>query len=257
MKISLTCACASEPGRSNCIAISSSRPDASAPRLPELRLQRPQRHPAVGALVRAVADQRARERQIAPARNLAVGEVRGGHHRQPRQRAVGHRHVHELPFARARRPRPRQPGELARAVALAQRRHDPERRHQRAAAEIRDLPGCLDRLAPALARQTEQADQAEVVHVVSGGVAFGPVLAVAARSRSRRSPGSPRACARSPRPADRARPGGTTRAPRRTRARAPAAPRGRRSLLRSRRIERLLRFSDRNSADLALSCAPS
>ena len=76
--------------------------DAAAPRLPELRLQRPQRHPSVGALIRPVADERARQRQITAAGNDPVGEVAGRDHRQPRERAVGHRHVDDLSLTRSR-----------------------------------------------------------------------------------------------------------------------------------------------------------
>ena len=52
-------------------------------------------------------------------------------------------------------------------------------KNERAAAEVRDLAGSLNRLTAALARQTEQADQPQVVLVVSGRVALGAVLAVA------------------------------------------------------------------------------
>ena len=44
-----------------------------------------------------------------------------------------------------------------RAVALAQRRHDPERRHQRAAAQVRDLTRRLHRLAAAELRPSAPA----------------------------------------------------------------------------------------------------
>ena len=140
-------------------------PDAAAERLPELRLQRAQRHVAVGAPVGPVTGQAARELEPAPRRRRAVGEHPRRHHREPRQRAVGHRDVDELALA----------GDLA----LAQRDEDPDRRHQRAAAEVGDLAGRLDRRAVALAGQPEQPDEPEVVHVVAGAVAVGPVLAVA------------------------------------------------------------------------------
>ena len=148
-------------------------PHPAAERLPELRLERPQRDPAVRALVRPVADQRARERQLAAARHGAVREVAGGHHRQPRQRAVGHRDVDELAGARARR------GPRAAPVALAQRGHDPERRHQRAPAHVGDLARRLHGLPAALAREPQQAHQSQVVHVVPREVPLGRVLAVA------------------------------------------------------------------------------
>src|SRR3954447_14382272 len=60
--------------------------DPAAPVLPELRLQRTQRHPAVGALVGAVADQRAGELGVAALGRLALAEVAGGDHGQPAQR---------------------------------------------------------------------------------------------------------------------------------------------------------------------------
>ena len=139
-------------------------PHAAAPRGPELRLQRSQRHPAVGALVRPVADDRARQLRVAAMRHDAVGEVARGHHGQPRQRTVGHRDVHELA--------------LARAVALAQRREDAHGRHQRAPAEVGDLARGLHRRPAAVAGQPEQADQSEVVHVVARAVAVRAVLPV-------------------------------------------------------------------------------
>ena len=64
------------------------------------------------------------------------------------------------------------------AVALAQRGDDPERSHQRAAAEIGDLTGRLHGLAARLAGEAEQADETEVVHVVPGRLALGSGLAV-------------------------------------------------------------------------------
>src|SRR6476646_7939364 len=48
--------------------------DAVTPRLPELRLQRTERHPAVGALVGAIADERARQLEPAALRDDALGE---------------------------------------------------------------------------------------------------------------------------------------------------------------------------------------
>ena len=139
--------------------------DAVAPVAPELRLQRAERHPAVGALVGAVADQRAGQLGVAALRGDAVAEPAGRDHGEPAQRAVGHRDVDELA--------------LARAVALAQRREDAEGGHQRAAADVGDLPRRLHRRAAAVAGQPEQADQAEVVHVVPAAVAVRAVLAVA------------------------------------------------------------------------------
>ena len=128
-------------------------PDARAPVAPELRLQRAERHLAVGAGVGPVADDPARQQLRSALRHDAVAEVLAGDHRQPRQRAVGHRDVDELA--------------LARALALAQRGEDPERRHQRAAAEVGDLARGLDGRAVGLAGQAEQPDAAEVVHVVA------------------------------------------------------------------------------------------
>jgi hypothetical protein len=140
--------------------------DAATPRLPELRLERPEREVAVAAGVGPVAEVAARQLELAAARSDAVGEVLAGDHREPRERAVGHRDVDELA--------------LAGAVALTQRGEDPEGGHQRAAAEVGDLAGGLDRRPVALAGQAEQPDEAEVVHVVAGAVAVGAVLAVAA-----------------------------------------------------------------------------
>ena len=99
--------------------------DARAERLPELRLERAAADPAVGALVGQVTGDAAVEHLLAALRHAPVGEERGGDHRQPGERAVGHRDVDELA--------------LARALALGQRGEDPERRHQPAAAEVGDL----------------------------------------------------------------------------------------------------------------------
>ena len=96
---------------------------------------------------------------------LLLAEVARDHHRQPRERAVGHRDVDELA--------------LARALALAQRGEDPDRRHQPAAAEVGDLAGGLDRRAAAPAGQPEQAGERQVVGVVTGAVAQRAVLPVA------------------------------------------------------------------------------
>ena len=67
---------------------------------PELRLERTQRHPAVLAGVGAVADEPTRQLGLAPLRHVIVGEEARGHEREPGERAVRHRHVHELPLAR-------------------------------------------------------------------------------------------------------------------------------------------------------------
>ena len=128
-------------------------PDAAAERLPELGLQRAERHVAVGAAVGAVTHEPAGELEPAALRRDALGEHARRDHREPRQRAVGHRDVDELALA----------GDLA----LAQRDEDPDRRHQRAAAEIGDLAGGLHRRPVALAGQPEQPDEPEVVHVVA------------------------------------------------------------------------------------------
>ena len=74
---------------------------AAAPRGPELRLQRAQRHPAVGAGVGAVADEPPRELELAPVRGLLLGEEARRHHGQPAQCPVGHGDVDELALARA------------------------------------------------------------------------------------------------------------------------------------------------------------
>jgi hypothetical protein len=140
-------------------------PDPATPRLPELRLQRAEGHPAVGAAVWAIADDRAGELEAAAVRRHVLGEVPGGDHRQPRQRAVGHRDVDDLA--------------LARAVALAQRGEDREGGHHGAAAEVGDLAGRLDRRPVGVTGEPEQPDEPEVVHVVARAVAVGPVLPVA------------------------------------------------------------------------------
>ena len=140
--------------------------DAAAPGLEELRLERAERHVAVGARVRPVTDERAGQLEAPALRRRLLGEVARRDHRQPRQRAVGHRDVDELA--------------LAAAVALAQRGQDPEGGHQRAAAEVGDLAGRLHGRAVLVAGQAEQPDQAEVVHVVARAVAERAVLAVAA-----------------------------------------------------------------------------
>ncbi len=147
-------------------------PHAATPGGPELRLERAERHPAVGALVRAVADQRAGQLELPAPRRRALGQVAPGDEGQPGQRAVGHRHVDELPFPRARVP--------GRSIALAQRGQDAERRHQRAAAEVGDLSGRLNRRTVAVAAEAEQPDEPEVVHVVPRAVAKRPGLPVAA-----------------------------------------------------------------------------
>ena len=109
-----TARCVSDPGGSNAPAEQVLAPHAPAERVPELRLERAERHVAVGALVGPVAGQRAGQRQLAPPRPAADRERLGGHQRQPRQRAVEHRAVDELP--------------LAGALALAQRDEDPDQR---------------------------------------------------------------------------------------------------------------------------------
>ena len=60
-----------------------------------------------------------------------------------------------------------------------QRGEDPERRHQRAAAEVGDLPGRRHRRPAGRAAQPQQAAAREVVHVVPRAVAVGPFLPVA------------------------------------------------------------------------------
>src|SRR6201999_55471 len=111
----------------------------------ELLLERADRDPPVRAAVRPVADERAAELEPAAPRDLAVGEEARGHHREPRERPVGHRDVDGLA--------------LAAAVALAQRAEDPDRRHQRAAAEVGDLAGALDGRPVAVAAQPEEAGE--------------------------------------------------------------------------------------------------
>ena len=153
-KIASSSRCASLPGGWNCCSMRSSRPDAAAEVAEELRLQRAERHPAVGAGVRAGSRRTCRRAGCARAAARSPSARKfAADHRQPRQRAVGHRDVDELA--------------LARAVALAQRGEDPERGHQRAAADVGDLPGRLHGRPVGLAGQAEQADEPEVVHVVA------------------------------------------------------------------------------------------
>ena len=140
-------------------------PHPLAERLPELGLQRPERDVAVGALIRPVAVVAAGQAEVAPARRPSRGKRLGREHRQPRERAVEHRAVHQLA--------------LARPLTLAQRDEDPHRRHQGPAAEVGDLAGGLDRWAAGLAGQPQQPVEAEVVHVVARAVAVGAVLPVA------------------------------------------------------------------------------
>ena len=102
--------------------------EAGAERPPELRLERAERDPAVGARVRPVAGEPAGQLQLAAARHGAPSAKKraatiASQLCAPRVIA----HVDELA--------------LARAVALVQRGEDPERRHQRAAAEVGDLAG--------------------------------------------------------------------------------------------------------------------
>ena len=146
-KIASTCACASEPGASNCCAIRSSRPTPRHHACQNFGSSAPQRDPAVGALVRAVADQRAGERQLAAPRHDAVGEVAA---RRPSPATTARRRP-----SRRRRSGPRRERSRSRSAARI-----PNGRHQRAAAEVGDLAGGLHRRAAALAGQPEQADRA-------------------------------------------------------------------------------------------------
>ena len=139
--------------------------DAGAEARPELRLERAHRDVAVGGLVGQIADEAPGEHAVAPPRHLAVAQVGAGDHRQPGEGAVGHRDVDQLALARSPR--------------LVQRGHDPERRHHRAAAEVGDLPGRLDRPAVLLTGQAEQPDQPEIVHVVPRPLHVRPGLPVA------------------------------------------------------------------------------
>ena len=58
-------------------------PDAAAPRLPELRLERAERDPAVAAGVGAVADQPSGERELAAPRHGPVRQVLRRDHGEP------------------------------------------------------------------------------------------------------------------------------------------------------------------------------
>ena len=73
-KIDSTSAWAAEPGGSNWRLDEVLAPDARAPRAPELRLERPERDPAVGAPVGPVAEERPAELLVAPPRPLPGGE---------------------------------------------------------------------------------------------------------------------------------------------------------------------------------------
>ncbi len=116
---------------------------AAAERLPELRLERAEGDPAVGAGVGPVARQAAGELEPAALRLDAVGEEPRRDHRQPALRALRHRDVDELA--------------LAGAVALAQRGEDRPCRHQRAAADVGDLPRGRDGRPAGLAARARAA----------------------------------------------------------------------------------------------------
>ena len=113
-----TSAPASESGCSNCFSTRSGRstPRTSSARTSaRARRARPSRRPW---------SRRGSSRAMPPASSgsprrgtCCSAEVARHDHRQPRQRAVGHRDVDELA--------------LARALALVQRGQDPDRRHQR------------------------------------------------------------------------------------------------------------------------------
>ena len=73
-KIRSTSACASEPGALELLLDQVLAPDPAAPRLPELRLERAERDPAVLARVGPVADERARPARARRAPAPALGE---------------------------------------------------------------------------------------------------------------------------------------------------------------------------------------
>ena len=141
-------------------------PDALAPRLPELRLERAERDPAVPARVRPVTDQPAGEREPAAPRHGPVGEVLRGHHREPCERAVEHRHVHEL--ASPERSRSRSAAMIPNAAMSA-----PPPRSAIWPADCTGGPSGSP-------REPEQPVQAEVVHVVPRAPGVRAVLPVAA-----------------------------------------------------------------------------
>ena len=140
-------------------------PQPAAQRGPELRLQRAERDPAVGAGVGPVTGQPARELEPAALGRDAVGEVPRRDHGEPGLRPARHRDVDELP--------------LAGALALVQRGEDRPGRHQRAAAEVGDLARGRHGRAAGRAAQPEQPVARQVVEVVAGPPAVGPLLAVA------------------------------------------------------------------------------
>ena len=120
-------------------SIRSSRSDAAAERRPELRLERAQRDVAVGAAVRAVAGERAGELELAAARPAGPSQAPP---RPPSPATTARRRTSSVDHLA-----------LARALALAQRDQDPDRRHQRAAADVRDLAGGLHRRPVGVAGQ--------------------------------------------------------------------------------------------------------
>ena len=156
----------SEPTASNWRVDEVGPAGALAPGAPELRLQRAERHPAVGAAVRAVAD-RARPRAACAPRSGAAPPA-------SRRAAsiASHDSAPSVIETSTSWPSPER-------VALAQRREDAERGHQRAAAEVGDLAGRLDGRPVRVAGQAEQPDPRQVVRVVPGPRGERPVLPVA------------------------------------------------------------------------------
>ena len=73
--------------------------DAIAPRGEELRLERAERDPAVGARVGPVAEEATCELLLPAPLRHSVREPARSLEAQPRQRAVEHRHVDELALA--------------------------------------------------------------------------------------------------------------------------------------------------------------
>ncbi len=108
----------------------------------------------------------------------------------------------------------------------------------------------------AVARQPKQSHEREIIHVVPGGLALGPVLAVAG-DRAVDDPWVDRAhlLVAHAQTVEHARAEGLQHHVVVAHQAQQHLAAG--SLFRSMRIERLLRFSERKSADLALSSAPS
>ena len=104
-----TSACASRAGRLELLLDQVLAPDAAAPRLPELRLERAERDPAVAARVGPIADEPARELELAALGHRAARRSsarRSSRARRARRRPSRRRRAGPRPSARARAARP-------------------------------------------------------------------------------------------------------------------------------------------------------